>query len=103
MPVIRFAVSENIIRPYICSPQRRDVAHGPVNSAVKRRIGFVPGTDFYARTAAGAVLIANAHGGAFFDAVAPFLIAVEHDFISMAYGLGGAMLGTFAAFVAKIR
>jgi hypothetical protein len=49
------------------------------------------------------VLIANAHSGAFFDTVAPFLIAVEHDFISMAYGLGGAMLGTFAAFVAKIR
>ena len=102
MPVVWFAVSENIIGPYTRSPQRRDIAHGPVNYAVKRRIWLVPGADFNARAAAGALLVANAHGGAFFNVVVPFLIAVVHDFIPMTYCLGGTMLGTFAAFVAKI-
>ncbi len=69
---------------------------------MKRRIGLVPGADLNARTAAGALLIANAHGSASFNVVIPFLIAVVHDFIPMAYCLGGTMLGTFAAFVAKI-
>ena len=84
------------------APQPRYVAHGPVDCAVKRRIGLVPGADFDARAAAGALLVANAHGRAFLNAVPPFLVAVIHDFISMTDGSGGTMLGAFAAFTAKI-
>ena len=102
MIVIRLTISENIIGPNTHSPERRDVAHGPINRAVKRCIGLVPGANLNARTAAGTLLIANAHGCAFFNVVVPFLIAVVHDFIPMTYCLGGTRLGTFAAFVAKI-
>ena len=95
-------IAHNLIAPDSQSSGRRNVAHGPLDKAVKGRIGFVPRAyaDTYAAT--GPDFVADPLLGAFFHVIGPFLIAVVDHFLAKTDGSGGTVAGALFAFVAKV-
>src|SRR5208283_1093719 len=65
-------------------------------------IRLVPGTDFDAGATAGTPLIPYPHSGTSFLVYRPFLIAVMHLLIAVAYSPAGTFAGAFLAFGAEI-
>ena len=78
------------------------MTHGPVDRAVKRGIGFAPGTCLDTGPAAGALLVAHPHGRAFLHIIGPLFIVVVHDLVPMTDSTGRAFTCAFLTGVTEI-
>ncbi len=90
---VGFAVTHQIIAPDRQASGEAGVAHGPADCPVKGCVGLVPGTGLDTGAAAGAVLVPNAHGGAFANVGMPVLVAIVHHLPFVAKALGRTFPG----------